>query len=284
MSEDGASPQGEVAAEVGPESGDTEVEATEPTEPAPPEPARQYVEVDDPDNRYERVKVQGEDVEVPYSELVKGYSREADYTRKAQEVAQLRAEAEYGIRLQQALQANPQMTLQILAEQLGGQQPYEPQYEEPEEPEFTDPLERMVHEERQARLSLEQRLAQRDADMELEQAIGGLRTQLQLDDDTIREVVGVAYKMGYGTEAFPMIAKTIAYDRLSARVQAARQREAERVAEEQRRIGAKTSAGQIIGNGTGAVGVTNQVESGGSMTLRDAIEAAIEQAERGARG
>jgi hypothetical protein len=282
VSDDGASLESEVAAEVGPESGDTEVEATEPTEPAPPEPARQYVEVDDPDNRYERVKVQGEDVEVPYSELVKGYSREADYTRKAQEVAQMRAEAEYGLRLQQALQANPQLTLQILAEQLGGSQPAETNEPEPEL-EFTDPLERMVYEERQARLDLEDRLAQRDADQQLEQAIGGLKTQLQLDDDTIREVVGVAYKMGYGTEAFPMIAKTIAYDRLSARVQAARQREAERVAEEQRRIGAKAAAGEIIGNGTGAVGVTNQVEAGGHMNLRDAIEAAVEQAERASR-
>ena len=51
----------------------------------------------------------------------------------------------------------------------------------------------------------------------------------------------------------------------------------------QRRIGAKSSAGQIVGNGTGAVGVTNQVDDGRAMTLREAIEAAFEQAERGAR-
>ena len=71
------------------------------------EPPRQYVEIDDPDNRYVRVKVDGEDVEVPFSEVMKGYSREADYTRKAQAVAQQRQEAEYGISLQRALAGEP---------------------------------------------------------------------------------------------------------------------------------------------------------------------------------
>ena len=112
--------------------------------PLAQEPARQYVEVDDPDNRYVRVQVDGEDVEVPYSEVVKGYSREADFTRKTQAVAQSAPEAEYGLRLQQALQANPQLTLQILAEQHGRSQPTAGAAEPEPEAEYADPLERMV--------------------------------------------------------------------------------------------------------------------------------------------
>src|SRR4029077_1778341 len=99
-------------------------------------------------------------------EAVKGYSREADYTRKAQEVAQQRQEAEYALNLQRALQANPEMTLRILSDQYGlqlGNAPPPPV----EEPEFADPLERQLHEERQARIALEQRFAQRGTDKKL---------------------------------------------------------------------------------------------------------------------
>ena len=120
-------------------------------------PPRQYVEIDDPDNRFERVKVAGEELEVPYSELVKGYSREADYTRKAQALAQQRQEAEYAINLQRALQANPEMTLRILAEQHGlSQQQGQPAPAE-EEDDYTDPLERAIVQERRAREQLEER-------------------------------------------------------------------------------------------------------------------------------
>lgn len=41
-----------------------------------------------------RVKVNGEEIEVPEDELVKGYSRTQDYTRKTQEAAELRKQAE----------------------------------------------------------------------------------------------------------------------------------------------------------------------------------------------
>jgi hypothetical protein len=41
-----------------------------------------------------RVKVDGEEVEVPLDELLKGYSRTADYTRKTQAIAEARKQAE----------------------------------------------------------------------------------------------------------------------------------------------------------------------------------------------
>jgi hypothetical protein len=193
-------------------------------------------------------------------------------------LAQQRQEAQYALNLQQALQANPEMTLRILAEQYGqtiGQQQPPPAAAEDE---FVDPLERQIHEERQARVSLEQRIAAREADEQLGQAIGSLRNQYQLTDDDIREVVGTAYNMGLGVEALPMIWKTMAFDRLSARVQAQRTQQEQQQAEEARRTAAKQQAGQIISSGTnGANGLTNQVDAGGRMTLRQAIEAAFEQ-------
>jgi hypothetical protein len=266
-----------VEAEVGPvEYGDAGSEATE--QPQGGEPERRYVEVDDPDDRYVRVRVDGEDVEVPYAEALKGYSREADYTRKAQALAQQRQEMQYAVNLQQALQANPEMTLRILAEQygqpIGQQQPQAPA----EEDEFVDPLERQLHEERQARIALEQRISAREADEELGRAIGQLQSQYQLNDDDVREVVGAAYRMNLGVEALPMIWKTMAFDRLSARVQAQRTQQEQQQAEEARRTAAKQQAGQLVSSGgNGANGLTNQVDAGGRMTLRQAIEAAFEQ-------
>jgi hypothetical protein len=209
---------------------------------------------------------------------LKGYSREADYTRKAQALAQQRQEAQYALNLQQALQANPEMTLRILAEQYGQSVGQQQPPAAPAEDEYIDPLERAIAEERRARLDLEQRIAAREADDQLGRAIGSLQSQYQLTDDDVREVVGTAYNMGLGVEALPMIWKTMAFDRLSARVQAQRTQQEQQQAEEARRTAAKQQAGQIISSGTnGANGLTNQVDAGGRMTLRQAIEAAFEQ-------
>lgn len=265
-----------VVAEAGPETGEAESEATE--QPQGGEPERRYVEIDDPDDRYVRVRVDGQDVEVPYSEALKGYSREADYTRKAQALAEQRQEAQYALNLQRALQANPEMTLRILAEQYG--QPIGQQQPAPAaaEDEYVDPLERAIADERQARMALEERLAVREADQQLERAIGSLQSQYQLTDDDVREVVGAAYNMGLGVESLPMVWKTMAFDRLSARVQAQRTQHEQQQAEEAKRTAAKQQAGQVVSSGTnGANGLTNQVDAGGRMTLRQAIEAAFEQ-------
>jgi len=259
------------------EAGGDIAEAAEQPEGGEPEPPRQYVEVDDPDNRYDRVKVDGEDVEVSYSELKRGYSREADYTRKSQETARLRDEAKYGIDLQRALEANPAMTLQILAQRYGiGQQPAP----SPEpEPDYADPLERALAEERNARLRLEERMSQREADDALSQAIGGLRGSYQATDDDIRDVVNMAYQHGLGVNAFPMIYESMAFQKINARVQALQAQEQAKQAEDARRTAAKASASQIISSGASANGLTNVVDPGGHMTIREAIEAALLQHE-----
>ena len=176
------------------------------------------------------------------------------------------------------------MTLQILAERHGINFNQQQQYQQPpeEEVEYTDPLERQIAEERQARMSLEQRLAQRDEDERLEKAVDGLRQQFNLNDEDLQEVIGVAYRNGFGIEALPMIYKTMAFDRLAARVQAAQAEQARQQAETTRRTAAKSQAGQVVQNGSrGAGGITNQVDAGGRMTLRDAIEDAFNKAERG---
>ena len=52
-------------------------------------------------------------------ELEKGYLRQQDYTRKTQELAELRREAETGLAILQALASDPNTTISMLAEQYG---------------------------------------------------------------------------------------------------------------------------------------------------------------------
>jgi hypothetical protein len=72
-----------------------------------------------------RVKVDGEEVEVPLEELIKGYSRTADYTRKTQAVAQARKEAEGELAAAREERQRYAATLQALNQQLQAMQPPE---------------------------------------------------------------------------------------------------------------------------------------------------------------
>ena len=243
-------------------------------------PSRRYVEIDDPDNLFDRVKINGEDVEVPVSELRKGYSREADYTRKMQEVARQREEAEYGLRIQQAYRANPQATIRLLAEQAGipfGEQPQAPP---PDEDRYADPLEREIAQERQARLALEQRLAQRDMDEHVERTIGGLRSQFNASDEDIRDAVAVAMQNNYPVEALPMIYKAMTLDKLQARFQAQQAAKAQQEAETARRTAAKAQASTTVSaRSAQGNGLTDRVQLQHRPSIREAALAAFEELE-----
>lgn len=72
-----------------------------------------------------RVKVDGEEVEVPLEELLKGYSRTADYTRKTQAISQIRKEAEAEAASAREERQRYAQTLQVLSQQLQQMQPPE---------------------------------------------------------------------------------------------------------------------------------------------------------------
>lgn len=98
-------PEEQQSSDAPPQSEETEVEETEATEPAESEDEDQTepVESDEESEPAEeteaepsqpktyRVKVDGEEVEVTEDELLRGYSRNADYTRKTQALAAERA-------------------------------------------------------------------------------------------------------------------------------------------------------------------------------------------------
>lgn len=65
------------------------------------------------------VKIDGQDVNVTLDELLKGYQRQSDYTRKTQALAAERTEMQDLIQLATALNTDPAGTIQVLQEAYG---------------------------------------------------------------------------------------------------------------------------------------------------------------------
>ena len=74
--------------------------------------------VDEYGDKYVAVQVNGEEVRVPLKEALSGYQRQADYTRKTQELSEQRRQVQFGGALQEALQNDPKGTLELLKQHL----------------------------------------------------------------------------------------------------------------------------------------------------------------------
>jgi hypothetical protein len=66
-----------------------------------------------------KLQVNGEEVVVPLAEAIAGYQRQADYTRKTQELSEQRKQIQFAAALQEALDKDPVTTLQQLQEIYG---------------------------------------------------------------------------------------------------------------------------------------------------------------------
>jgi hypothetical protein len=275
-------PEGEVTetAEVGPEDGVAEVEATQP-EPEP-EPTYDYLDIEDPTSKHVRVKVDGEDTTVTLDEALNSYNRESVSTQRFQQASDMQKSSEDALRMQQAFQANPGLTVQVLAaqqnktvEEFLGQTGQQQQAAAEPEVEYADPLEKALAEERSARVELENRFEQREADDRLHGAVNGLKQQFNIDNDTAREVVGNALQLGYGPEAFPLVYQAMAYQKSQAGEQAQGIAAQQATDDTAQRQAAARAAAAITSTGTGAAGVTSERPAGERMNLRQSIEAAI---------
>jgi hypothetical protein len=274
-------PLEEVAeAEASPtDGGVAEVEAQ--PEVAEPAPEVQYLDYDQGQDNNVTVKVNGEDQTVPLREALDGYSRTQDYTAKTQAAAE-------AIRLQEAFQSNPGLTVQILANQagvsveeyLGTQQQQEQQPAAEPEPEYEDPLEQALHDERQQRVALQERFEAREADEALGRAVGGLKQQFGANDDQARAVVRQAMDMGLGFEAFPMIYQSMSYQ---AQQQATAANAATQKATTASKQAAAQAASAVVSSGTGATGTVESQPAEKFNSIRDAANAAFEELESNRR-
>jgi hypothetical protein len=254
----------------------------ETAEQAPPEePQRTYLDLDDDvANRYVKVKVDGQDEEVPLREALSGYSRTADYTRKTQELAQQRQQAEYALTVERALRAQPAETLRLLAQQYGvefNQQAPAQQapggFEEPDDNPYLDPVERRLNQIERQNQAMQQQWEQRQANEHLQATVGSIQQRYQLSQNDVQQVVSTALERGMGPEAFEMIWKNIAFDRAMTLQQQNAQRTAAANAQRQ---AAGANAQQLIGNGGSATraGTSPAPTNAGPLTIAEAFDQA----------
>lgn len=248
----------DVAAEAAPDIGASDVESAP---AAPPD----YLDTDAYAGHHVRMRVDGEDVEVPLSEALQGYSRQQDYTRKTQELAERAREAQFGLTLQRALENNPAATLRLLQEQYEMQ----PEAEAEEEDDWLADPNEVRFKEYDRRL---QEAEQYRADQELQVALRVLQQQFG-DDFDANAVVNQA--MQQGRMDLANIHKEMMFDRQFAQQQAQLEADRRRQHDEAQRTAAK--AGVTAHSGSGASSAAEVTDTGSSLSVAEAYYAAKRQ-------
>ena len=210
-----------------------------------------------------KLPVAGEEVEVPLSEALAGYQRQADYTRKTQELSQQRQEVQFAAAIQQALDNDPQGTIKLLQEHYGINNGAESFEDDP----FADPTEKQIR-------LLETRIKsfeEAQALQQLERNLGFLQEKYGEDFDP-NEVVAQA--LAVGSNDLEGVYKQIAFDRMMSKNLASQQVAQKRAADEQRIVEQKRQTGIVSGATSAAsAGVSDAPVS----SLRDAFDLAKRQ-------
>jgi hypothetical protein len=218
--------------------------------------------VDEFGDRYVSVTVGGEEVKVPLKEALSGYQRQADYTRKTQELSEQRRQVQFGAALQEALQNDPQGTLSLLSQHYGvGQQASE------EEELYMDPVEKQYRQLENRVQAFEQEKARN----ELERTIQSLQTRYGSDFDA-NEVVSKA--LAIGSSDLEAVYKQIAFDKVYEDALTVRQLREKRANEQKQITDSKRQAS--VASTTSSAGSAD-VSAQPIKSLRDAFEAAKRQ-------
>jgi hypothetical protein len=209
-----------------------------------------------------KLPVAGEEIEVPLSEALAGYQRQADYTRKTQELAEQRKEVQFAAAIQQALQNDPAATIQLLTEHYGinAQQSSEDDL-------YMDPAERQLRELDNRVRSFEEAQAMQ----ELERNIATLQSKYGEDFDA-NEVVAAA--LASGNDNLEAVYKQVAFDRLLARQNVQNEYAAKQAAAQDAALQAKRDA-SVISGGSSAHGTSVGIAP--ISSIKDAFAAAKQQ-------
>jgi hypothetical protein len=174
------------------------------------------LDIDEFADHYVTVKVDGEEVRVPLSEAVAGYSRQADYTRKTQELAAQKQDLAWANAIKQALENDPSGTIDLLATHYGVSRK-EAQRMVDDDPFFSDdyqteddPVAKRLQEidQRVSAFERMQAQAQLQADIQRLQSLYG-------EDFDAKEVVAAA--LAQGNTNLEAVFKQIAFDRIKAK-------------------------------------------------------------------
>ena len=227
------------------------------------EVAKDYFAWDEYADRNVKLNVAGEEVEVPLKEALAGYQRQADYTRKTQELSEQRKQVQFGTALQEALQNNPGDTLELLKQHYGLNE----QQISAEDELLLDPVEKQYRQLETRMKAFEQEKAVRD----LEKTVGSLSRKYgdAFDADEI-----IAKALATGNSNLEAVYKQTAFDRIFEQNLTNSQVKAKKAEDEKVIVQSKRDASVVS---KGASSKSADVASKPVTTLREAFELAKRQ-------
>jgi hypothetical protein len=217
-------------------------------------------EVDEP--QLYTIKVDGEERQVSLEDALKGYMRQADYTRKTQEIAAERDAAAKFKALEQAAQSNPEVALALFRQQLGLP-------EDTQALEDLDPIERELHELKASFTQMMRTQQEAAAEQAVTAELASIKQTYQIPDtswtdDAQDELLLFAVENGISN-------LDVAYRAMNfAAIKAAEDKQAQADTSRQEKVAAKRKAPRVA---TGTKRSTNSQSKGASSDL--SIEEAL---------
>ena len=228
----------------------------------------QYLETDNYANHVVRVKLDGEELQVPLSEALAGYQRQADYTRKTQELAEQRNQMQYAATIQTALERDPEATIDLLARHYNISRSQAAAVAgEVDDFESLDPQEQKMRELDKRVASFEDYQSQLEVEKEVQ------KLQQRYSDFDVATVVQSALRLG--TTDLEGTYKQLMFDKIMTQQNIQKQAEAKKQQTEKSVVDAKRQAGVVAGGSNPASTTTESVES--INNVRDAWAAAKRQ-------
>jgi hypothetical protein len=225
--------------------------------------AQDYFTWDEYADRPVKLNIAGEEIDVPLKEALAGYQRQADYTRKTQELSEQRKQVQFGSALQEALQNDPRNTLELLKQHYG----LDEQQTSDEDELYMDPTEKQYRQLESRVKAFEQQKALND----LEKTVESLSRKYgdAFDADEI-----IAKALATGNSNLEAVYKQTAFDRIFEQNVTANQVKAKKADDEKAIVQAKRDA-TVVSKGASAKSA--DVPSKPVTTLRDAFEMAKRQ-------
>lgn len=224
--------------------------------------AQDYFTWDEYADRPVKLNIAGEEIDVPLKEALAGYQRQADYTRKTQELSEQRKQVQFGSALQEALQNDPKSTLELLKQHYGLEE-----QQSSEDELLLDPTEKQYRQLETRMKAFEQEKAMRD----LEKTVESLSRKYgdAFDADEV-----IAKALATGNSNLEAVYKQTAFDRIFEQNVTANQVKAKKADDEKAIVQAKREA-TVVSKGASARSA--DVSSKPVTTLRDAFELAKKQ-------
>ena len=228
-----------------------EPEGSPVTESVSESPSTPVLSVEEYSNHRVPIKLDGEDLEVPLSEALAGYQRQADYTRKTQELAQQKEQFQFATALQSALDNDPAATIDLLSKHYGiSRQAVSEMIADGEDFDSLDPTEQKYRELDKRLASFEDYQSKQEIEREVQ------RLKSKYEDFNINEVVTAALRLN--STDLEGTYKQIAFDKMMAKAELERQAREVQQQKENSLLESKRQASVVSGGSSATASTTSE--------------------------